>query len=234
MVSDHAGWVCPRAAEELGDVAAGDVGELLAALVGGHPAVGADRTQQGAGQRPRADAGLDHVGAGEDVGHGHDLGGVLGVDHRRATRHGDHELREQGPEDEVLPARGGGHGEPLLATDELVVLEVTPVGEEALARLEADVVPPALLVDQADPLPLAQRSPVDAGPRLGRDVGGIGAGVGRGRGEGLGHAANPTRRRRGAVSRWWPGTRGRRRRSTGRRRCCRPPRAGRTPRPACG
>ena len=65
-VSVQAGWLAP--AEELGDVAPGDVGELLAPLVGRHPARRADGAQQRAGQRPGADAGLDDVGAGEDVG----------------------------------------------------------------------------------------------------------------------------------------------------------------------
>ena len=57
---------------------------------------------------PGADAGLDDVGAREDVGHRDDLGGVLGVDDRGAARHRDHELAEQRPEDEVLAARGRG------------------------------------------------------------------------------------------------------------------------------
>ena len=161
--SSQAGMVAP---EELGDVAAGDVGELLAALERQHPPVRSDGPQQRAGQRAGADARLDHVRAGEDVGHRDDLGGVLGVDHGRAARHRHHELRQQRPEDEVLPARRRRDGEALLAADEVVVLEVAAVAEEALARLEAEVVPAALRVDQPDPLALAQRTAVHAGPGL--------------------------------------------------------------------
>ena len=53
------------AAEELRDVGAGDVGELLASLVRRHPAVRPDRAQQRAGERAGPDAGLDHVGPGK-------------------------------------------------------------------------------------------------------------------------------------------------------------------------
>jgi hypothetical protein len=42
------------------------------------------------------------------------------------------------------------------------VLEVAAVGEEALAGDELEVVAPALLVDQADPLTDAERSAMDA------------------------------------------------------------------------
>ena len=125
------------AAEELRDVGPGDVGELLAPLVGRHPAVGADRAQQGAGQCAGPDAGLDDVRAGEDVGHRDDLGGVLGVDHRGTARHRDHELAQQRPEDEVLPAGRRRDREALVAADQVVVLEVATVGEEALARERA-------------------------------------------------------------------------------------------------
>ena len=194
---------------------------------------GPDRAQQRAGQRAGADAGLDDVRAGEDVGHRDDLGGVLGVDHRRAARHRDHELAEQRPEDEVLAARRRGDREALLAADQLVVVEVAAVGEEALARLEADVVPPALLVGQPHPLPRPQRAAVDAGPGLGRDVGSAASGGTRRRARrtcartlGIGPAGRSARRvperpvdvggRQHAVDR------------------CRRPRRGGTPRPACG
>ena len=66
--------------EELGHVAARDLGELLATLVRRHPAAGPDRAQQAAGQRAGAGARLDDVGAGEDVGQRDDLGRVLRVD----------------------------------------------------------------------------------------------------------------------------------------------------------
>ena len=164
--------------EELVDVAAGDVGELLAQLVRRHRAPRADGAQQRAGQRARAGAGLDDAGAGVDVGQRDDLGGVLGVDDGRAARHRDDELGEQRPEDEVLPAGRRGEREALLAADHLVVVEVALVGEEALAGDQLEVVLAALLVDQPHPLALAQGAAVDAGPGLGGDVG-----------RGLGHGA---------------------------------------------
>ena len=60
---------------------------------------------------------------------------------------------------------------PSVAADQVVVVEVAAVGEEPLARLEADVVPPALGVGQPHPLARAQRAAVHAGPGLGGDVG---------------------------------------------------------------
>ena len=156
--------------EELVDVAAGDVGELFATFVRRHPPVRADGPEEGAGEGAGADAGLHDVGTGEDVGERDDLRGVLGVDDGRAARHRDHELREQRSEAEVLPARGGDDREALLAADQLVVLDVAAVGEEPLAGHQLEVVPAALLVDQPDPLALAQRAAVDAGPGLGGDV----------------------------------------------------------------
>ena len=104
-MSLQAGWSPPKNWVTL---LRGDVGELLAPLVRRHAAVRADGAQQRAGQRAGADAGLDDAGAREDVGHRDDLGGVLGVDDRRAARHRDHELAQQRPEDEVLAAGGRG------------------------------------------------------------------------------------------------------------------------------
>ena len=159
--------------------------------------------------------------AREDVGHRDDLGGVLGVDHRRAARHRDHELAEQRPEDEVLPARGRGDREPLVAADQVVVLEVAPVGEEPLARRQQKLCRrPFWSVSRTHSRPAA--APVHARPGLGRDVG-----------RGLGRSGMPERRpgrgQRGAMravaasalrphcasdARRWRGRRGRRRRWT--------------------
>ena len=125
---------------------------------------GPDRTQQRAAQRTGAGAGLDDAGAGEDVGHRHDLRGVLGVDDRGAARHRDHELAEQRAEDEVLAAGGRGQREALVAADDVVVGEPAAVGVEGLPRLQADVVPPALGVGEADPLPGLERPAAYAGP----------------------------------------------------------------------
>ena len=115
-----------------------------------------------------------------------DLGGVLGVDHGRAARHRHHELAEQRAEDEVLPAGRRRDREPLLAADQVVVLEVALVGEEALAGHQLEVVAPALLVGQPHPLARAQRAAVHAGPGLGRDVG-------------IGHDADPSAGGRGPI-----------------------------------
>jgi hypothetical protein len=92
------------APEELGDITTCDVGELLTALERGHPAVGPDGSQERAGEGPRAHPGLDDHGTREDVGHGHDLGRVLRVDHGRSARHRDDELAEQRTEHQVLAA----------------------------------------------------------------------------------------------------------------------------------
>ena len=157
-------------AEELVDVPAGHVGEVLATFVRRQPAVRADRPEQGAGERTGPDAGLDHVGAGEDVGERDDLRGVLGIDDGGATGHGDDELRQERAEDEVLPASGRRDGEALLAADQLVVLEVPAVGEEAFPGLEADVVAATLAVGQADPLAGFERAAMNPGEGLGCDV----------------------------------------------------------------
>ena len=125
-----------------------------------------DGPQQRAGQGAGADAGLHHGGAREDVGERDDLGGVLGVDHGRTAGHRHHELAEQRPEDEVLPAGRRRDRETLLAPDQVVVLEVALVREEPLAGHQLEVVLAALLVGQPDPLAGPERSPVDAGPRL--------------------------------------------------------------------
>ena len=186
-------------AEELVDVAAGDVGELLAALVRRDAAERADGAQQRAGQGAGADTGLDDVRAGEDVGERDDLGRVLRVDDGGAARHRDDELGEQRPEDEVLPAGRGGDREALFAPDQVVVRHAATVGVEGLARLQADVVPATLAVEQAHPLALAQRAAVDPGPRLGGDVGASGVGlVGMLAGcfGGVGHPRNTSVRRR--------------------------------------
>ena len=212
------------AAEELGDVGTRHVGELLAPLVRRHPAVRPHRAQQGAGERAGPDAGLDDVRPREDVDHGDDLRGVLGVDHRGTARHRDHELAQEGPKDEVLPARRRRDSEALVAADQVVVLEVAAVGEEALARRQLDVVPPPLLVRQPYPLPRPQRPAVDARPGLGRDVGP--GGVLRL----VGHGRDPSARSSGGRRvRRRRGTPGRRRRSTARRRWCRRRRGGGTP-----
>ena len=86
------------------DVAARDLGELLAALEREEAARRADRAQQPERQRARADAGLDDGGAREDVGLREDLRGILRVDDRGAARHRHDEVAEQRTQGEVLDA----------------------------------------------------------------------------------------------------------------------------------
>ena len=212
--------------EELVDVAAGDVGELLAQLVRRHASPRADGAQQRAGQGTRPDTGLDDAGAGVDVGQRDDLGGVLGVDHGRAARHRDDELVEQRAEDEVLPAGRRGEREALLAADHVVVVEVALVGEEALARRRARscACGPCWSTSRT-------HSPSRRGPRWTPDQASAGTS-----GEGSDMARSPSgpsgrSRLSGERCR---GRRGRRRRSTARRRSGRRPRRGGTPRRGVG
>ena len=186
------------APEELGDVAAGHLGELLAPLVRRDPSARADGAQQRAGERTGPGARLDHVRAREDVDQRDDLRRVLGVDDRRTARHRDHELREQRPEHEVLAAGRRGDREPLLAADQLVVVEVALVGEEPLAGLEAEVVAAALAVDQPHPLAGAQRAAVHPGHAT-RHPGGVAQ---------VGHPGNLQPGRRLRLSRGRTGTPG--------------------------
>lgn len=171
-----------RAAEDGFDVAAGDVGELLAPLKGVQVAVVAHRAEQRDGQGTGADAGLDDAGAGEDIGHGDDLGGVLGVDDRRATRHGEDEVRKQRPEGLVLLADVVDHHRAVRLANDLVVVEEAAVGVERAAGLQADRVHPAAFVRQLHPLAHPERAAAAVGTGRGQrgDVpvrGGVGGGV---------------------------------------------------------
>ena len=123
----QAGWSRPKKARAL---PAGDVGEVLAALERDQLAVVADGPQQRHAQGPGPDPGLDDPGAGEDVGHRHDLGRVLGVDHGRPARHRHHVVGEQRTQREVLGAGRVGHDRPVGRADEVVVGEPAGVGVE--------------------------------------------------------------------------------------------------------
>ena len=153
------------AAEERPHVALGDVGEVLAALEGVQHPVVADGTQQGHAERTRAHPGLDHAGAREDVGHGDDLAGVLGVDHRRAAGHRQHVVRQQRPDREVLDAGGVADRGAVGRADQLVVGQVAAVGVELLPGGEGDGVQAALGVGQLDALTLVEGPAPAAGPR---------------------------------------------------------------------
>jgi len=153
---DPPGWV--RTAEEALDVASRDVGEVLAAFEGVQVPLVAHGPQERHAQRPRAHAGFDHVGAGEDVGHGHDLTGVLGVDHSRAAGHGEHVVAEQRTDRQVLDAGGVLHGRAVRGADEVVVGQPAAVRVEVLARHEGDRVKSALGVGQLNALTLGELS----------------------------------------------------------------------------
>ena len=180
--------------EELVDVAAGDVGELLAALVGRDPAArarpraAASRSARRSRRRPRPRGRRGRCRPSPRSGRrpwGRPRPPRAASRPRTRVSSG-RKTRYSPPAEEVTR-------EPLLTADQVVVVEVAPVGEEALAGLEADVVAAALLVGEPDPLPRAQRPPVHAGPGLGGTSGASALVPARGAGEGVGHAANPTR-----------------------------------------
>ena len=167
-----------RAAEHGLDVAACDLRELLAALERVHATLVPNRAQQGDAQRTRADPGLDHPGAREDVRHGHDLTRVLGVDHRRAAGHGEHEVLEQGAQRLVLDAGGVAHHGPLGLPDQLVVREHPAVRVVLPAVHQGDGGHLPALVRELDALPRAERPAPVGRAAHGRCGGGGGGFVG--------------------------------------------------------
>jgi len=108
----------------------------------------ADGAQQEAGQGAGSGAGLDDAGAGEDVGHGDDLAGVLGVDDGGAAGHADGEVLQEGPEDEVFDVAGGADDDALGPADDVVVADPALVAVPLLAGLQGQGVDPALGVGQ--------------------------------------------------------------------------------------
>ena len=172
-----------RTAEEALDVVPRDVGEVRATLVGRDPPRGPHRAQQRAGQGTGTDAGLHHMRAGEDVGQSDDRRGVLGVDHRGPARHRQHEITQQGAQDQVGDAGEGGDHDPLGLADEVIMGDRPLVGVELLARDERERVVAALRVGQLDEVPRLE-GPVPVGPGRGRRrsarVVGVGAGGGAG------------------------------------------------------
>ena len=155
-------------------------------LVRRHQALVADRAQQRHRQRARPDAGLDDPGAREDVGHVHDLAGVLGIDHRRAARHRQHVVGEQ------RAAARGRSTPPVVVTtvpsglpDQRVVGDRALVGVELLAGDQGDRVHPALGVGELDPVAHGERAAA---------VGGAG---GAGRSDTVGESRRGRRRQAG-------------------------------------
>jgi hypothetical protein len=143
--------------EEGARVTAGDVGEVLAPLEREELAAVADGPQQRHAERPGADSRLDHAGAGEDVGHRHDLRRVLGIDHRGAARHRHDVVRQQRAQSEVLGARGVGDDRAVGCSDEDVVGQSPRVRVELATRLEGDGVEATLGVGELDPVTHPER-----------------------------------------------------------------------------
>ena len=142
-----------RRAEVALDVLLGDLGEVLAALVGVQHALLADGAQQEGAQRPGADAGFDDAGTGEDVTEGQDLPRVLRVDHGGAAGHGQDVVGEQGAQREIGDVSRGSDNTALGSTDQLVVREGTLVGVEILSGLEREGVVASLGVGELDLVP---------------------------------------------------------------------------------
>src|SRR5699024_10644485 len=115
-------------AEEFGDVALGDLGEVLPAFDGEQVPGLPHSTQQRQREPTGAHTGLDHTGTRIDVRHGDDLGGVLGVDDRGASRHGQYVVAEPGPQHQIGHAAAGGHHGAARAAGALVVTEPAAVG----------------------------------------------------------------------------------------------------------
>ena len=162
---DHeAGQVVDRDAGEPRDVGARHLGELLASLEREQAPVGADRPQQPERERAGSDARLDDRRAGEDVGQGEDLRGILRVDDGRAARHRHHEVGEQRAQREVGVAVGGLHDAAVGCADQHVVGQDAAVRVELLARFQRDRVDAPLGTGQLDAVTGDER----AGGRAGR------------------------------------------------------------------
>ena len=124
--------------------------ELVALLVGDHPALGAHRAQQRQGQRAGAGAGLEHATARVDVGPEQDHRQVLGVDDLGAARHLQHELGQRGPQGQVAQPHRGAHPRAVGLADDGVVRDPAAVGVEGLRLAQEDQVALAALIDEQD------------------------------------------------------------------------------------
>lgn len=151
-----------RAAEVALHVLLGDLGEVLAALVGVQHALVADGAQQEAAEGAGAHACFHDACAGEDVGEGEDLPRVLRVDDGCPSGHGQDVVGEQGAQREVGDVPGGADDAALGSTDQFVVGEGTLVGVEVLPGLERERVVAALGVGQLNLVP-DREGPAPAG-----------------------------------------------------------------------
>ena len=152
------------AVEELVDVLHALVGELLAALVGGHLAArarrraAASRSGRRTRRRPRRPGRPGRCRPSPRSGRR-----PWGRPPPRA-RHRDHELVEQRPEHEVLPAGGRGDAEALRRPIRSSWSIEPRLVKNCLPSTELDVVPAALGVGEPDPLTGLQRPAAYAGP----------------------------------------------------------------------
>ena len=143
-------------------VGGGDPGEVLAALDGQEVAALPDGGEQVHGQCARADSGLQNTGAGEDVTHGDDLSGVLGVDHLRTAGHGEHVVGQERAQQEQLVAGVGLDDAALIQTDDVTVAEGAAHGLEVALGVEQEGVLAALGVGDLDAFAVTE-GPATAG-----------------------------------------------------------------------
>ena len=144
------------AAEPGVDVGGGDPGEVLTTLDGQQVAALPDGGEQVHGEGPRADAGLQDAGAGEDVAQGDDLTGVLGVDHLRAAGHGQDVVGQERAQQEQLVAGVGLDDAALVHADDVSVVEGAAHGLEVAVGVEQKGVLAALGVGDLDAFAVAE------------------------------------------------------------------------------
>ncbi len=147
------------------------VGEVVADLVAGHPALRAGRAQECTGERAGPDARLEDARAREDVGEHEDRAEVLRIDDLRTARHLQHVLGERRPHRDQARATRRADRETVVAADDAVVLDDAGVRVELAAGLERDQVPSLLVVDEEHPVAFGE--PTGHAPRSGS----IGSGV---------------------------------------------------------
>src|SRR4029453_136014 len=114
-------------------------------------------TEQGNGQRAGAHAGFNNARTGENICHGDNLAGILRIDDRRATRHGQDEVREEGTQRLVLLPDVIADYRTINLADYFVVVQEPAVGMKSSPHLKRDGVHPATLVGELHPLAHAER-----------------------------------------------------------------------------
>ena len=152
--SSQAGWWRPNQAS----------GEVLAALDGQQLPALPDGGEQVHGQCTGADAGLQDAGAGEDVPHGDDLTGVLGVDHLCAAGHGQDVVGQERAQQEQLVTGVSLDDAALVHADNIPVVEGAAHGLEVAVGVEQECVLAALGVGDLDAFAVAERAPTTGLP----------------------------------------------------------------------